>query len=359
MEFINSRIVPIMAIVMVVTGTINSLLIKTLSNHFMFGFSLSLPMFLGEYFNFLILIVPLFFSIGSRAQHFAELKADAKKTGKKLDAPWYYIGFGGCLDALGSSLQNIALLLLPASIQQMLRSGVMIFVVIFTIFYLKKKVFRHQLLGVAIITLGFTLVGSASFFKANGTKSINLFNTFIGLAIILISLIFSGFQFTYQELMIDRYEFDLKRLVGLESIFGFVTLTVLLFITSKINCPDASVCLDSLDDPSQAIKLLGHKPMLLFLSICIAFSVMLFNLSGVWLTKKVSSVYRIIMDSIRTVLIWIILLLLGLESFNPKSFAFQGPGFLLLILGNLIFNKIIKINLGDDVPTENQEAISQ
>lgn len=55
------------------------------------------------------------------------------------------------------------------------------------------------------------------------------------------------------------------------------------------------------------------------------------------MTKYASAAQRSTIDTGRTVSIWIVSLLLGLESFV----ALQIPGFLILTFGTLLFNEII------------------
>jgi len=51
----------------------------------------------------------------------------AKNTNRKLLMPTMLISLPAALDSIGTSLQVVALLLIPASINQMLRGGVIIF----------------------------------------------------------------------------------------------------------------------------------------------------------------------------------------------------------------------------------------
>ncbi len=65
-------------------------------------------------------------------------------------------------DIVGSSLMNVALTMIPASIYQMLRGMIIIVTSAFSIIFLKKKLYRHHWTSVAVIFTGVALVGVAA-----------------------------------------------------------------------------------------------------------------------------------------------------------------------------------------------------
>ena len=60
---------------------------------------------------------------------------------------------------------------------------------------------------------------------------------------------------------------------------------------------------------------------------------------GIACTKYASAAQRSTIDTSRTIFIWIVSVLLGLESF----IAMEIPGFIILALGTLLYNEIIVI----------------
>lgn len=336
------------SLIMVVTGSINALASKFQSNlGFNYGLSITFQMFFGEYLNYLALVIPIAFNSVKRAKHMYALRQAAAAENKKLEVSMWRLGLGGFFDLFGSGLQTIAIFLMPASIWQMLRNATVIFVVFFTLTYLKKRVLVHNWVAVGIAMLGFSLVGLASLVGDDSDavgESKSFVNSLIGLALLLVSLVFSGFQFAYQEGLIDSYEFDPRRIVGAESIVGTVSLTFFLFITANIKCPNPSMCTTMIDDPSESMLVMFNDGRILAWATCSALSIMIYNLTGIHLTKNVSCVFRIIIDSIRTIVIWIFGVIFGLETFLWPRFFLQAPGFILLIIGNLVYNEIIVIS---------------
>jgi len=83
------------------------------------------------------------------------------------------------------------------------------------------------------------------------------------------------------------------------------------------------------------------------------FSILTFNTSGSSVTKFISALARSICDVSRTVLIWLVGIIVTVtagesdptykwEALNTGRIVVQLVGFLVLIAGNLLYNNIIK-----------------
>lgn len=97
-----------------------------------------------------------------------------------------------------------------------------------------------------------------------------------------------------------------------------------------------------MEDPATGFKQMLTDPNIRLWSGIIICSILFFNLNGLILTKHVSCVFRAFWDATRTVSVWIVSLLAGLEAFELKSFLIQLAGFTLLVLGNLTYNEIVE-----------------
>jgi hypothetical protein len=84
------------------------------------------------------------------------------------------------------------------------------------------------------------------------------------------------------------------------------------------------------------------------------FSIATFNICGVTVTKYINALARSIGDVTRTVLVWAIGIIITLsagstrpnfkwELLNVGAILLELVGFLILVGGNLIYNKIIKL----------------
>jgi len=76
--------------------------------------------------------------------------------------------------------------------------------------------------------------------------------------------------------------------------------------------------------------------------VVIIFSILFFNLNGLILTKNVSCFFRAFWDATRTVTVWILSVILGLETLSWVSSPIQLLGFVFLVLGNLTYNETIE-----------------
>lgn len=84
------------------------------------------------------------------------------------------------------------------------------------------------------------------------------------------------------------------------------------------------------------------------------FSIATFNICGVTVTKYINALARSIGDVTRTVLVWIIGIIITLtagankpnfkwELINAGAILVELLGFLVLVGGNLIYNRIVKL----------------
>lgn len=90
-----------------------------------------------------------------------------------------------------------------------------------------------------------------------------------------------------------------------------------------------------------AFQQMGDHPILIVQSIGIICSISCFNATGVAITKYASAAQRSTVDTCRTLLIWLISLMLKQETFDvPLSFG-QLAGFVALVVGTLIYNEIL------------------
>ena len=66
-------------------------------------------------------------------------------------------------------------------------------------------------------------------------------------------------------------------------------------------------------------------------------SIAFFNYFGISVTQSMSATHRMVLDSIRTLVIWVFSLLVGWQSFAPL----QVVGFTVLLFGTLIYNEML------------------
>lgn len=91
---------------------------------------------------------------------------------------------------------------------------------------------------------------------------------------------------------------------------------------------------------------MGDNHILLGVVILHVTSIALYNFVGINLTQLVSSTARAIVDTVRTVFVWLLFLIpspLRVEGTEESFHFLQFFGFIVLISGTLIYNEIVEI----------------
>lgn len=137
-------------------------------------------------------------------------------------------------DICGTTLMNIGLLLVVASIYQMTRGALVLFVGLFSVLFLRRRLFLFQWLSLAGVVLGVAIVGLAgalfhedkgdagSRLMAASPQTSSAFLSVAGVLLIAGAQIFTATQFVLEEYMLERWAIDPIQVVGWEGVFGFV-----------------------------------------------------------------------------------------------------------------------------------------
>lgn len=130
---------------------------------------------------------------------------------------------------------------------------------------------------------------------------------------LIISLFLNGFQFTYEQTLFNRYHIEPLMLVGCEGLVGFTVECIIITILNFIHCSfGADACAYNssgqpmMESTGSYFSSIGASGFLLAFIILGVFSIMVFNVSGVTVTKYISALARSICDVTRTLLIWIV-----------------------------------------------------
>lgn len=135
----------------------------------------------------------------------------------------------------------------------------------------------------------------------------------LGYFMIILSLICDGFQFTYEQTLFTNYHVDPLLMVGYEGVVGFITQSLIITCLSFIPCSfEVNACAyDSqgrafIESPLSYFNAIGSSHLLLSFVILGMLTFMIFNVSGVAVTKHISALVRSICNVTRTLLIWLI-----------------------------------------------------
>ena len=74
-------------------------------------------------------------------------------------APLYYFAFPASLDIFVVGFTNVALTILAASTQQMLKGGTIVITAVMSVIFLRRKLKKYQWTSMAAIFIGLFIVG--------------------------------------------------------------------------------------------------------------------------------------------------------------------------------------------------------
>ncbi|KAI4193161.1 MAG: hypothetical protein LQ348_002938 [Seirophora lacunosa] len=276
----------------------------------------------------------------------------------------FLLAMPACCDITGTTLMNVGLLFVAASIYQMTRGALILFVALFSVVFLHRKIFLYQWSALFIVVLGVALVGLAGAIAPNpqaqpdpksltetalllvreasqlvktAAVSTGALQTILGVLMIAGAQIFTATQFVLEEWILENYALEPLKVVGWEGVFGFsVTLIGMIILHLAVGRTDAGR--NGYFDMQEGWREITEYQAIAVTSILIMISIGGFNFFGLSITRSVSATARSIIDTCRTLFIWIVSLGLGWETFK----WLQIVGFALLVYGTFLFNDIVR-----------------
>jgi len=430
----------IIAIVMVITGSINTLSVKWANvlpsrnmidqcvpfNH---PFLQSCGMFLGEFLCMGAFYVTLCWSARSmrRESQDDSNKIDEEKEGASSEeelqpqepelkpfslSKAYLLLPAALCDMTGTSVMYVALTLTSASSFQMLRGAVIIFTGINSLVFLKRKLEWFRWFGMGVIVAGLVIVGLADVLNPESipcydnsttigttlltttpanitagsittigttlltTTPANIIGTpadnwtcdtapviplqplcggddaanyiagvpksVFGDILVIIAQIIVSIQMVYEEKVLSNYAIAPLQAVGSEGFFGFVLMMLVLvgfayIPTYSMDWGHSPMYPYYLEDAIDGLYQLSQNGLLLFSFLLTVFSIAFFNFAGITVTKELSATTRMVLDSVRTLVIWAFSLIVGWQQFQ----YLQPIGFVVLLAGMCLYNDLL------------------
>jgi drug/metabolite transporter (DMT)-like permease len=277
---------------------------------------------------------------------------------------------------------NVGLLYVAASIYQMTRGALVLFVGLFSVLFLKRKLYLYHWFSLVVVVAGVGLVGLAGaifsgdqspptqplddsdLFRSRPHRLVAVrdvdsavIRTVIGIFLIAFAQIFTATQFCVEEWILENYALEPLKVVSWEGIFGFL-VTILGQVILHFTVGTSSKGKYGYFDAEEGYRQVLHNRAIAFSSILIMISIGGFNFFGLSVTRSISATSRSIIDTCRTLFIWLVSLGLGWETFKWLQVA----GFALLVYGTFMFNDLVQPPLKACMPQrpelENREEMS-
>ena len=289
----------------------------------------------------------------------------AKEESRRPLGGWsvLFLALPACCDIAGTTLMNVGLLFVAASIYQMTRGALVLFVGLFSVIFLRRKLFLYQWISLVVVVVGVGIVGLAGAIAPNPqakpqpralietsliliraasenikttAKTPEAVQTIIGVLMIAGAQIFTATQFVFEEWILEKYSIEPLKMVGWEGFFGFI-VTVIGMIVLHFTIGTTEKGKYGYFDAVEGWRQITHYRSIAISSILIMISIGGFNFFGLSVTKTVSATSRSTIDTCRTLFIWIVSLALHWETFK----WLQILGFILLVYGTFLFNDVV------------------
>ncbi|CAG0892784.1 unnamed protein product [Cyprideis torosa] len=252
-------------------------------------------------------------------------------------------------DLVSTSVMNIGLALTYASSFQMLRGASIIFTAFFARLWLGRQLRWWEGLGIIMVLLGLVIVGFSDLLghpplkpseaeESGSNRPIPIDDILTGDILIVLGQIIAAFQVVYEEKYIINYDMAPLVVVGVEGIFGFFimifALVVLYFVPA--GPPIARNPRGTLEDAPDGLIQIQNNLILLVPILGTTVCVAVFNFTGLSFTKQTTSTTRMVLDSVRTIIVWSVTLSLGWQEFH----FLQLIGFTVFLMGICSYNDL-------------------
>ncbi|KHN85757.1 Solute carrier family 35 member F6 [Toxocara canis] len=190
---------------------------------------------------------------------------------------WLLFAAPAICDVVATSVQYIGLVLTSAASYQMLRGAVIIFTGLMSIVFLRMRLEAYRWAGMITVVVGLVIVGVADVVFTEETTTSTTTDIIIGIRLTA--------SWKDQRTRIDRRSWEART----------------------------------------------------FLQVAHTSRIAFFNFAGVSVTKYMSATTRMVLDSVRTIIIWAV----SIPLFDSQFIPLQILGFVFLVAGMFIYNDIL------------------
>lgn len=284
----------------------------------------------------------------------AELKAQVNGAKPSWSKKVLMVSMPSVFDILATGLCSMGFLYIPASVWQLLRGAEMVFAAIFAVTCLKRTLYGFNWLGLAFCVVGIVCVGLASVWgdeatakASEGTSGGNISLLLLGIALALSGQVVQAAQVVAEEWLLNDVDLPGMQIVGFEGFWGMlIMLSVAFPILYTLPGSDGG----HFENEGDTVAMLQNSPQLVQMILIYTFSCATYNMSGIAVTGALSAVHRVMLEALRTCIVWAFGLTVHYgydkhskfgEVWTPYSWL-EVAGFLVLVLGQATYGAMIK-----------------
>lgn len=259
-------------------------------------------------------------------------------------------------DLIASCLMFKGMVYISASTWQMLRGSQLIFAAIISVTpVLGRKLYAFNWTGVSFCVLGIVFVGASSMLNpvpesedVDGEGLAEPSNAMLGMALVFCAQVVVASQIIAEEKLLKEVNLPALLVVGYEGVWGCILSLVIVFPLASFLPGDDDGKMEGFID---SLHMLKNNSQLFGLVWLYVFSCATYNICGMSVTSHLSAVHRTMLEASRTLVIWIVDLMVHYwinknagfgEAWLPYSWL-QALGFFVLVGGQCVYGGIITI----------------
>jgi hypothetical protein len=260
------------------------------------------------------------------------------------------VSLPACFDIVATGLCSMGFIYISASVWQLLRGAELIFIFLFGLVFLKQDSYGYRWFGMAWCVAGVTLVGFSSVLaggqSASGSQDSS--GVLFGMGLVFAGQIVQAAQVTAEEWLLKEMTLPGNVICGYEGVWGAVIMLVLFFPAFYLLPGSDEGCFENEID---AFVMLGNNSTLLGVFLLYMMSCAAYNMAGIAVTGALTGVHRVMLEALRTVIVWGFDLSMHYFVDANSSFGevltswsvLEVLGFVLIMLGQAIHNGFIKV----------------
>lgn len=265
---------------------------------------------------------------------------------------WLIVSIPSVCDLVGSSMQQVGLIFTPVSIYQMLKGSILLFSAALSVWFLNKRMYRHNWVGVGLCVVALTLVGISSVMTIDAQPIVvSYWESLFGIGIVVLGQIVCASQYVLEEFLLKPpNDVSALAMVGMEGLWGTVLMGAIVLPLFQYMIPGSDVG-GVYENTADTATMISHSASLQTLLMISFVSVLVYNICGVMVTQQASAVHHTFLDATRTVFVWAASVAVYYYPGADKSFGepltwwslLQLVGFALLLLGECVYDGLVEL----------------
>ena len=265
---------------------------------------------------------------------------------------WLIVSIPSVCDLVGSSMQQVGLIFTPVSIYQMLKGSILLFSAALSVWFLNKRMYRHNWVGVGLCVVALTLVGISSVMTIDAQPIVvSYWESLFGIGIVVLGQIVCASQYVLEEFLLKPpNDVSALAMVGMEGLWGTVLMGAVVLPLFQYMIPGSDVG-GVYENTADTATMISHSASLQTLLMISFVSVLVYNICGVMVTQQASAVHHTFLDATRTVFVWAASVAVYYYPGADKSFGepltwwslLQLVGFALLLLGECVYDGLVEL----------------